>query len=88
MRFLCAALPRAFTLLEPPDGSVIHPDGMQAGLFRPVQCVRAADHGRHDAPTGIWLVYPSRSHVPTKVRAFVDFMRKAIDAPEGRPRQG
>jgi DNA-binding transcriptional LysR family regulator len=31
-----------------------------------------------DAPTGIWLVYPSRSYVPAKVRAFIDFVRKSI----------
>jgi DNA-binding transcriptional LysR family regulator len=30
-----------------------------------------------DAPTGAWLVYPSRSYVPAKVRAFIDFMRNA-----------
>jgi DNA-binding transcriptional LysR family regulator len=33
-----------------------------------------------DAPTGAWLVYPSRSYVPAKVRAFIDFMRSAIRA--------
>jgi DNA-binding transcriptional LysR family regulator len=32
-----------------------------------------------DAPTGAWLVYPSRSYVPAKVRAFVDFTRRAIN---------
>ena len=31
-----------------------------------------------DAPTGAWLVYPSRSYVPAKVRAFIDFVRRAI----------
>lgn len=31
-----------------------------------------------DAPTGAWLVYPSRSYVPAKVRAFIDFMRNAM----------
>lgn len=30
-----------------------------------------------DAPTAAWLVYPSRSYVPAKVRAFIDFMRAA-----------
>jgi DNA-binding transcriptional LysR family regulator len=34
-----------------------------------------------DAPTAIWLVYPSRSYVPAKVRAFIEFMREAIGAP-------
>ncbi len=33
-----------------------------------------------DAPTGIWLVYPSRSYVPAKVRAFIDFIREAVRA--------
>jgi len=33
-----------------------------------------------DAPTGIWLVYPSRSYVPAKVRAFIGFMRQAMGA--------
>jgi DNA-binding transcriptional LysR family regulator len=31
-----------------------------------------------DAPTGVWLLYPSRSYVPAKVRVFVDFMRAAV----------
>jgi DNA-binding transcriptional LysR family regulator len=31
-----------------------------------------------DAPTGAWIVYPSRSYVPAKVRAFIDFVRRAI----------
>jgi DNA-binding transcriptional LysR family regulator len=31
-----------------------------------------------DAPTGAWLVYPSRSYVPAKVRAFIDFVRGAV----------
>jgi DNA-binding transcriptional LysR family regulator len=31
-----------------------------------------------DAPTGIWVVYPSRSYVPAKVRTFIEFLRSAI----------
>ena len=31
-----------------------------------------------DAPTGVWLLYPSRSYVPAKVRSFIDFMREAV----------
>jgi DNA-binding transcriptional LysR family regulator len=31
-----------------------------------------------DAPTGVWLLYPSRSYVPAKVRVFIDFMRAAV----------
>jgi len=40
-----------------------------------------------DAPTAIWLVYPSRSYVPAKVRAFIDFVRAAVgtaDRPASR----
>ncbi|HEU5294885.1 MAG TPA: LysR family transcriptional regulator [Burkholderiaceae bacterium] len=37
-----------------------------------------------DTPTAIWLVYPSRSYVPAKVRVFIDFMRKAISTPPRR----
>jgi DNA-binding transcriptional LysR family regulator len=33
-----------------------------------------------DAPTGAWLVYPSRSYVPAKVRAFIEFIRDAVRA--------
>jgi DNA-binding transcriptional LysR family regulator len=33
-----------------------------------------------DAPTGAWLVYPSRSYVPAKVRSFIEFMRNAVRA--------
>jgi DNA-binding transcriptional LysR family regulator len=33
-----------------------------------------------DAPTGAWLVYPSRSYVPAKVRVFIDFVRRAISS--------
>jgi len=31
-----------------------------------------------DAPRKAWAVYPTRSHVPAKVRLFVDFMRHAL----------
>ena len=33
-----------------------------------------------DAPTTAWAVYPSRSHMPAKVRAFVDFLKAALPA--------
>ncbi|NRT56607.1 LysR family transcriptional regulator [Sphaerotilus uruguayifluvii] len=38
------------------------------------------DHevGVTDAPAGAWLVYPSRSHVPAKVRLFIDFLKDAV----------
>src|SRR5512139_1659475 len=41
-----------------------------------------------DAPTGIWLVYPSRSYVPAKVRAFIGFVRQAMGEPEQPRRVG
>lgn len=31
-----------------------------------------------EAPGGAWIVYPSRNHVPAKVRAFIDFLREAV----------
>jgi DNA-binding transcriptional LysR family regulator len=34
--------------------------------------------GASEAPSNAWLVYPSRSYVPAKVRAFVDFMQRAM----------
>jgi DNA-binding transcriptional LysR family regulator len=37
-----------------------------------------------DAPTGAWILYPSRSYVPAKVRTFVDFVRRAINGSEPR----
>jgi DNA-binding transcriptional LysR family regulator len=40
-----------------------------------------------DAPTAIWLVYPSRSYVPAKVRAFIDFIRAAVGTPSASPAQ-
>lgn len=31
-----------------------------------------------NAPATAWAVYPSRSHVPAKVRAFVEHLRDAM----------
>lgn len=31
-----------------------------------------------DAPEKAWAVYPTRSHVPAKVRVFIDFLRHAL----------
>lgn len=31
-----------------------------------------------DFETGAWLLYPSRSYLPTKVRAIIDFLRKSL----------
>jgi DNA-binding transcriptional LysR family regulator len=33
-----------------------------------------------NSPTTAWAVYPSRSYVPAKVRAFIDFLRSAMKA--------
>ncbi len=41
-----------------------------------------------DAPTGLWFVYPSRSYVPAKVRAFIDFVRAAVGEPKPRAQRG
>jgi len=30
------------------------------------------------APGGAWIVYPSRSHVPAKVRVFIEFLRESV----------
>lgn len=38
-----------------------------------------------EAPTKAWAMYPSRSHVPAKVRAFVDHLRGAMAATVGSP---
>ncbi|MDZ7862992.1 LysR family transcriptional regulator [Acidovorax sp.] len=32
----------------------------------------------NEAPSNAWLVYPSRSYVPAKVRAFTDFMQRSL----------
>lgn len=31
-----------------------------------------------DFSTAAWLVYPSRTYVPLKVRVFIDFLKKSI----------
>lgn len=36
-----------------------------------------------NAPTTAWAVYPSRTHVPAKVRAFIEFMRTAMQVTSG-----
>jgi DNA-binding transcriptional LysR family regulator len=33
-----------------------------------------------DSPTKAWAVYPSRSHVPAKVRVFIEFLRDAMSS--------
>lgn len=34
--------------------------------------------GTANSPTTAWAVYPNRSHVPAKVRVFIDFLRDAL----------
>lgn len=35
-----------------------------------------------NSPTTAWAVYPNRSHVPAKVRVFIEFMRAALAGEE------
>jgi DNA-binding transcriptional LysR family regulator len=56
---------------------LINPD-LEAG--RLVDLFPGYEVGVVDAPTAVWLVYPSRSYVPAKVRAFIDFVRASVNA--------
>lgn len=47
-------------------------DGSLVDLF-PDYAVTAADFG-----TGVWMLYPSRSYLPSKVRVFLDFLRQNV----------
>ncbi|MEY2883943.1 MAG: hypothetical protein RL490_1667, partial [Pseudomonadota bacterium] len=33
--------------------------------------------------SGAWLLYPSRSWLPAKVRVTIDFLRERLSAPDG-----
>jgi DNA-binding transcriptional LysR family regulator len=68
----CALAGLGFALL--PDWLIS--DDLSAG--RLVDLFPEHDVAIVDAPTGVWLLYPSRSYVPAKVRAFIDFMRAAM----------
>jgi DNA-binding transcriptional LysR family regulator len=62
-------------------GAALLPDWLVGGDLasgRLVDLFPRHDVAVVDAPTGAWLVYPSRSYVPAKVRAFIDFVRRAI----------
>jgi DNA-binding transcriptional LysR family regulator len=47
-------------------------DGTLIDLF-PDHDVMATDFG-----TAVWLLYPSRSYLPSKVRVFIDFLRQSV----------
>ena len=48
---------------------------------RLVNLYPAFDVAVSEAPGGAWIVYPSRSYVPAKVRAFIEFLREAVAGP-------
>jgi DNA-binding transcriptional LysR family regulator len=48
---------------------------------RLVRCLPAWDVTATTWDTGAWLVYPSRSFLPAKTRAMVDFLRARLGAP-------
>ena len=52
-------------------------DEIEAGelvdLFPDYECTAT------DFDTSAWLVYPSRSYMPLKLRAFIDFLREKIE---------
>lgn len=48
-------------------------DGLLIDLFPDYECTAT------DFDTAAWLIYPSRSYLPSKVRVFVDFLRAEID---------
>ena len=50
-------------------------DGDLVDLFPDYECT-ATEFG-----TSAWLVYPSRSYVPVKLRVFIDFLREKVDSP-------
>jgi DNA-binding transcriptional LysR family regulator len=53
-------------------------DDLAAG--RLVELFPQHDVRIEDARTGVWMLYPSRSYVPAKVRVFIEFMRAAVGA--------
>jgi len=48
-------------------------DGLLIDLFPDYECTAT------DFDTAAWLVYPSRTYLPSKVRVFVDFLRAEIE---------
>jgi DNA-binding transcriptional LysR family regulator len=48
-------------------------DGLLVDLFPDYECTAT------DFDTAAWLVYPSRTYLPSKVRVFVDFLQAEIE---------
>ena len=48
-------------------------DGELVDLFPDYECTAT------DFDTSAWLVYPSRSYVPVKLRVFIDFLREKVE---------
>ncbi len=48
-------------------------DGDLVDLFPDYECTAT------DFDTSAWLVYPSRSYVPVKLRVFIDFLRENVE---------
>lgn len=49
--------------------------GELVDLFPEFECTAT------DFDTSAWLVYPSRSYMPLKLRAFIDFLREKVEGP-------
>lgn len=50
-------------------------DGKLVDLFPGYECTAT------EFDTSAWLVYPSRSYVPVKLRVFIDFLREHVEGP-------
>ena len=64
-------------------GPALLPDWLVDGDIaagRLVRCLPAWDATATTFDTGAWLVYPSRSFLPAKVRAMIDFLRQMLPA--------
>ena len=68
----CAVAGMGVTML--PDWMVAA--DLASGALKRV--VGDCDATASDFETGIWIVYPTRTHVPLKVRVFSDFLRKSL----------
>ena len=68
----CAVAGMGVTLL--PNWMVA--DDIASGVLKRV--LGDYDVTASDFETGIWMVYPTRAHLPLKVRVFSDFLRKSL----------
>jgi len=50
-------------------------NGELVDLFPDYECTAT------EFDTSAWLVYPSRSYVPVKLRVFIDFLREHVEGP-------